>query len=53
MLRELVAPARLTQVVDVGANPIDGEPPCLLDGEQLKHATAKGSPRRYLQSLPA
>ena len=29
MLRELVAPARLTEVVDVGANPIDGEPPYL------------------------
>jgi FkbM family methyltransferase len=27
MLRELLAPQRLTEVVDIGANPIDGEPP--------------------------
>ena len=29
MLRELLAPERLTEVVDVGANPIDGNPPYL------------------------
>jgi FkbM family methyltransferase len=29
MLRELLAPVRLTEVVDVGANPIDGDPPYL------------------------
>lgn len=29
MLRELLSPQRLTEVVDVGANPIDGEPPYL------------------------
>jgi FkbM family methyltransferase len=28
-LSQLLAPARLTEVVDVGANPIDGEPPYL------------------------
>ena len=28
-LSELLAPARLTEVVDVGANPIDGDPPYL------------------------
>ncbi len=28
MLSEIMKPARLTQVVDVGANPIDGGPPC-------------------------
>lgn len=27
LLREILAPERLTQVVDVGANPIDGDPP--------------------------
>lgn len=27
LLRDLIQPARLTSVVDVGANPIDGEPP--------------------------
>ena len=27
LLTEILKPARLTQVVDVGANPIDGEPP--------------------------
>jgi hypothetical protein len=26
-LRELLSPSRLTHVVDVGANPIDGQPP--------------------------
>jgi FkbM family methyltransferase len=26
-LREILAPARLTSIVDVGANPIDGDPP--------------------------
>jgi len=29
MLGELLAPGRLTEVVDVGANPIDGDPPYL------------------------
>jgi FkbM family methyltransferase len=29
MLRDLLAPQRLTEVVDVGANPIDGDPPYL------------------------
>jgi hypothetical protein len=27
-LHELVSPARPIEVVDVGANPIGGEPPC-------------------------
>jgi hypothetical protein len=33
--QNLLSPQRLTDVVDVGANPIDGEPPyarCLLRG---------------------
>ncbi len=28
-MREILRPARLTQVVDIGANPIDGDPPYL------------------------
>ncbi len=39
-LSELLAPQRLTEVVDVGANPIDGEPPYLpMLSEGLCHVT--------------
>jgi len=63
LLTEILAPARLTAIVDVGANPIDGDPPykamlaaglCEVTGfEPQAHALAKleqkKSPReRYL-----
>jgi FkbM family methyltransferase len=62
-LREILKPARLTAVVDVGANPIEGEPPykrmldaglCEVVGfepqpQGLQRATAMAGPReRYL-----
>lgn len=28
VLHDLLQPQRLTEVVDIGANPIDGDPPC-------------------------
>ena len=61
--RDLLAPGRLTDVVDVGANPIDGEPPympmlssglCRVTGFEpqadalLRLQTAKGPYERYL-----
>jgi FkbM family methyltransferase len=62
-LREILAPAALTQVVDVGANPIDGDPPykamlaaglCAVTGFEpqpealAKLDRSKGSRERYL-----
>jgi hypothetical protein len=38
LLNQLLGPARLTAIVDIGANPIDGDPPYL---EMLRRVSAR------------